>query len=277
MNFGVIFAGGFANGSYQLGFCKAYNEWFENLRPNLVCGTSIGAWNAYILAGNNNIDQLFNDWAEINETNPLKVRNKIFKSTFLDDITNKYTRISEENHTKIYTAVYNVTDKSLEAHLLNTKSVSYKKTMLKAAVSVPKLAKPVEYYSKFYSDAVIKANIPLRILDGENLDFAFCIYFDPTFIPHHPTVKIIPICLKPDFIISMKQMNFSPKNLNRNFQKGYDDALSVFSTLFPKREAHLDNEAFENFISHTQRHFYISPDMVVDHFNYYHTLSFTKK
>lgn len=143
MKLGLCLTGGGAKGAFQAGIIKALNE--NNIIPQVVTGTSIGAVNAYFMISGcyNEMEKYWNEM-DIN-TEDIKPGRIIDNS----QIINKLYSLSgvDERIRAAYINYVHIKDKKLSEVIVNVKNISQEEALdvIKYSSLLP--SRPEDYYT----------------------------------------------------------------------------------------------------------------------------------
>ncbi len=200
---GLMFGGGGAKGSYQLGFIKAFFE--HNLMNSFthISGTSIGAINTLLLMTKKNYEDIKNIWDVIDSSNVFKNRRSIFskdKGIFdLNPLSEVLFNEVSENEIKKskyqgYATAAKMYSKSMMYHQLKTDTMERKvfhlnkvkepREAVMASSSIPIIFGPTEVMGEKYVDGGMLDNYPLNPLLDAGCDIILAVPLDTRFKPY---------------------------------------------------------------------------------------------
>ncbi|MEI7619479.1 MAG: patatin-like phospholipase family protein [Actinomycetota bacterium] len=169
---GFVLGGGGALGAVQVGMLRALLE--RGITPDLVVGTSIGAFNGAILAADptSAVDKLINFWTKTSHINPVRwrgvtpllrwrrtrlslfandalafnIRSQLSGFHLIEDLALPFGAVAVDLHRGVPELF---TDGELESALL-------------ASSAIPGLFPPVHRNQRFYYDGGLADNVPIR-------------------------------------------------------------------------------------------------------------------
>ncbi|NLB85028.1 MAG: patatin-like phospholipase family protein [Acholeplasmataceae bacterium] len=232
---GLVLSGALSKGAYQLGFLKALNEKINTKHIKIIAGTSIGACNAYSFS-TNKLDVLEKLWLEFDISNAFKLwRKVVFKNTIRKHLNILMTD-GDEAKIPFYVTTLRVFpwwkfryirfEGNYQKHWLK---------MINGAVGFPIITGPATFHKfQVYTDGGIVDNIPIRPLNGYDLDLIIVLHFDPKFkINYRAYGKtiVVDVDCSAGIIDGQRSFDFSNKNVSKMIDIGYNNGIKTIDRL----------------------------------------------
>ncbi|HBF77522.1 MAG TPA: hypothetical protein DEF85_02950 [Clostridiaceae bacterium] len=259
MIIGMCLIGGGAKGAFQGGALKRFHE--ANIEPQIVTGTSIGAFNGYfVMKGSYNELEKF--YIDPNEDDFNIKLGMVIDNSSLIDYMKKLEGVNQ-NVKEFFVNYVNINNQELNEKVVNVKKASYEKAIdaVKYSSLLParlKSDRDVEELIRDYDTKKLfdnfKEDVKNGIYDGYNLDGGILNnnflepfkkynvdkliiiglkdgYMPPDYIYNFYNKKDI-IILRPDIKIKPRDtIRFEKDFLNLMFERGYVLASKCLSSL----------------------------------------------
>ncbi len=246
MNIGIVLAGGFAKGAYQVGALKAIREFIPMEDIKYISCASIGALNGYAFAAQKlgKAQEMWQGFCGENaDTNVMR----LLRSDKLQQIITDLASPEDKLYSKLYIAHLNINSMKMVYSELNSMRQHTRKS-LRAGIALPVFNRPVKIENDYYFDGGLVDNIPVYPLMQHKLDYIICIYFDDywyTFEDSYFDNKIVkiffpdPTRAKTSFVISRESVDRMLEDgyeraratLNRVFEEGTDNLPHIYKTI----------------------------------------------
>lgn len=178
MNIGIVLAGGMSKGAYEIGCIKAITDYFGRESVKCVSASSIGTLVAYAFVSDQT-DRLVRELKELD----VRQSGKFFPSMSGNPVLQLKIRDmvldADESWPRMYATVWNFTEKKVDYIPFHTLSKEEAQNYLSASVAIPLFNKGVRLNDCTLFDGAFIDNIPVYPMTKEELDYIFCIYFDP--------------------------------------------------------------------------------------------------
>lgn len=178
MNIGIVLAGGMSKGAYEIGCIQAISEYFGRENIKCVSASSIGALVSYAFISNQT-DLLVQELKEMD----IKQSGKFFPALSGNPVLNlkmrEMVRDVDVSWPHMYATIWNFTERRVDYIPFHTLSREATQNYLSAAVAIPLFNKGIRLNDCTLFDGAFIDNIPVYPLTKEELDYIFCIYFDP--------------------------------------------------------------------------------------------------
>lgn len=232
MNVGIVLAGGFAKGAYQVGALKAIREFVPMEDIKYISCASIGALNGYAYATQKleKAEEMWKGFCGAHESTNVM---RLLRSDTLQQIITDLTSPEDKLCCKLYTAHLNINSMKMVYTELNSQRQHTRKH-LRAGIALPMFNRPVKIEKDYYFDGGLVDNIPVYPLLQHKLDYIICIYFDDywyTFEDSYFDNKIIKIFF-PDPTRAKTSFVISRESVDNMLQGGYDRAYETLSRVF---------------------------------------------
>lgn len=247
MRIGLVLAGGFAKGAYQLGALKALSEFIP--RSEIVCMStaSIGTLNGYAFA-TDQLDFMTSMWKGFCKQGEKFFMTKILKSDLLQQDIKNLSQNGKPLDKTFYSSLFDIKNKAVDYRDLSNIPLENMYDYLRASVAFPIYNKSVKIGNSSFYDGGIVDNIPVHPLTNHELDYLICIYFDDIgykFESSSFDKKIIKVTfpemnnIKNSFFLSANAVdkmieegyNHSHTILSKAFENGYEDKEFVLATI----------------------------------------------
>jgi NTE family protein len=240
-NIGLVLAGGFAKGAFQIGVLKALSELIGQDNTMYISSSSVGSLNAYAYAADK-IQVMENIWREMD----LKGVRSLFKAGVRAPYAYKVvdSLIDDGDLVKgyVYTTCFNMTKASLRYVKLHEVTPQKRRKYLKASVTLPLFSCAVEISGSKYYDGGIIDNIPILPLMKHPLDYVIVIHFDNhtyTFENEYFDNKLIKINFL-DAGLLKNTLSFDKKSISAMLQAGYEQSVPILEMIFKNGADDLD-------------------------------------
>lgn len=177
MRVGLVLAGGFAKGAYQVGALRALEKFVP--KSDIVCisAASIGALNAYAYATDflNGAETL---WQEAVEHGGRRFITGLMRGNVLQDNIDLLVNNASRLPSALYCPLLDWRNKTLAYKDLSKSDSNQLRKYLRASVSLPPYNSPITVEDISYYDGGLVDNIPVAPLVDTELDYVICFYFD---------------------------------------------------------------------------------------------------
>jgi len=232
-NVGVVLAGGFAKGAYQIGALKAIGEFFENNQITCISASSIGALNAYAFIAHK-MDFAEKMWMNHDIKGFSSFIAKYLRGSYFVDVINKLVEESDVVKSCLYVTCFNLT--KIKLNYINLQNV-YKddvREYLRASVTMPMFTHGVDISGIKYVDGGLVDNIPVRPLTKHQIDYAIVIHFDNNnymFENDCFDSKLIKINFLDEKVIK-NSLAFDKDSISYMLSTGYERSMSLLDMIF---------------------------------------------
>lgn len=232
MNIGIVLAGGFAKGAYQVGALKALREFIPMEHIKYMSCASIGTLNGYAFA-TQKLEKAEEMWRGFcGEEESLFVM-KLLRSDKLQQVITNLAVPEDKLYCKLYTAMLNINSMKMVYAEMNSQRQHTRK-MLRGSIALPMFNRPVKIENDHYFDGGLVDDIPVHPLMQHKLDYIICIYFDEywyTFEDEYFDNKIIKIFF-PDPARAKNSFMVSREGVDKMMEAGYARARDVLERVF---------------------------------------------
>jgi predicted acylesterase/phospholipase RssA len=281
---GIVLAGGFAKGAYQVGVLQALDEVLASSTADTltsgeksncrlyISAASIGAVNAcaYVM---NRLDHAEKGWLGFNVKSTRSLLKILRSQTHISSILEAF--VGEKDFAirrDLYVTCFNTSKVLLE--YVNLRKVEPKriKKYLRAGIAVPIFSKPVEIGGNNYLDGAMIDNIPISPLMKHHLDYIIVVHFDKnsySFENEYFDNKLIKINFMDSQIIK-SSFAFDRESISFMMKAGYEHSKAIFEIVFKNGVDDLDyiykQTSFLNSLQN-ERQLRITGDVVVNNIN----------
>ena len=241
MNVGIVLAGGFAKGAYQVGALKAIREMLPTEDVKYISCASIGALNGYAYA-TDKLEKAEEMWRGFCGEEDRIFAMKLLRSDKLQNIIKGLTDPADKLHCKMYTALLNVNSLKMVYTELNCQR-QYTRKYLRAGIALPMFNRPVKIERDSYLDGGLVDNIPVYPLMQHKLDYIVCIYFDDcwyTFEDSYFDNKIVKIFFS-DPTVAQKSFIITRESVDKMIAEGYEHTKNVLTRVFAEGTDNLNH------------------------------------
>lgn len=244
MRVGLVFAGGFAKGAYQVGAIRALQEFVPESDICCISAASIGALNAFAYA-TDNVDGLEKIWRECVPPDQKMLVTKVMSGNSLRQIVSSLSRDAAGPLTKpFYCSLLDWRGKTLVYRDLMPLDARCQRRCLRGGVALPPYNTPVSVDDEniSYYDGGLVDNIPVAPLVNIDLDYVICFYFDETnyqFENAYFDNRIIKISFASKSMLSHSFI-LSQKKIDEMIRVGYEFTKEKLSTVFANGISDLD-------------------------------------
>jgi NTE family protein len=230
---GLVLAGGFAKGAYQIGILKALNEFFRCNEIECISASSIGSINAYAFV-QNQLDIAENMWTSVDIKSFRSFANHYFKGTYITNVINDLVSVKAFAEKNLYITCFNCSKIVLEYINLNKTKKDDIRDFLCAGVAMPVFNGAVTVGGMKYVDGGLVDNIPVKPLIKHNLDYSIVIHFDnQNYIFENNTFdkKLIKI----NFLDEKRIKNsfaFDKQSISYMINTGYNESITLLTSIF---------------------------------------------
>ena len=241
MNIGIVLAGGFAKGAYQVGALKAIQEFVSMEHIKYISCASIGSLNGYAFAANK-LEKAEEIWKGFCDEQESFFVMKLLRGEKLQNIITSLAVPEDKLVCKMYTTVLNINTMKVNYTEMNAVRQHTRK-YLRAGIALPMFNRPVKIEHYSYFDGGLVDNIPVYPLMQHKLDYIICIYFDDywyTFEDDYFDNKIIKIFF-PDPARARTSFVVTRENIDNMMESGYERAKGILNLVFENGIEDLDS------------------------------------
>lgn len=278
---GIVLAGGFAKGAYQLGVLNAIEQTIPTDEVVCVSSASVGSLGAYAYV-TGRMREAEEGWMSMNFSGLRKFTQAVMYRPLLSDAISNVHSEGDVLRIPLYVACFNLSKMVLEyVDLRNALPCTVEKYM-QATMSVPAFFKPVHIGGYEYYDGGLIDNIPVMALKEFDTDYIIVVHFD-NYNHHFESREMDSRIIKLNFLDDgfIKDMfSFDSKSVRMMIDRGYTSAMKLFETFF----AHGTNDIpyILNCISErnevcSQDKYRLTSDVVISNFNKLQRRIVTKK
>lgn len=237
MNIGIVLAGGMSKGAYEIGCLRAISEHFKKAEIKCICASSIGALVGYAYASNQ-LDAFMEEYKEVDISEAGKFFPALSGNTALNCKIRNMVLDNHEDIPETYITVWNYTQRKVEYipfHKLKKHEIQ---DYLSAAIAIPFFNRGIRLNGCTLFDGAFVDNIPVYPMLNMNLDYIFCIYFDPqnyVFENELFDSRIIKINQFPTEK-RWDSFTFNPKHVDEMVTYGYQYTLKTIKSCFSNDE-----------------------------------------
>ena len=236
-NIGIVLAGGFAKGAYQIGILKAIQEYFTINQVKCVSASSIGALNGYAFLVDK-LDVAEEMWLTSEFKSARDFAARYLRSSYFADTVETLVGDSGNPASNLYITSFNCTKLKLEyINLRNVKRENLK-AYLRAGVTLPMFSHAVDIEGKKYVDGGLVDNIPVKplmpLMKKGAIDYAIIIHFgNDNFIFENSAFddKLIRIIFMDEKIVK-NSLSFDPGSIAAMIRTGYEESMALFDIIF---------------------------------------------
>ena len=241
-NIGLVLAGGFAKGAYQIGVLKAIKEFFKDEKIKYISASSVGVLNAYAFT-QDRMDLAEKMWRTQKFTGVLSFFNTYMRSSFITDTIREAACGFSSDQQYFYATYLDLTRRKLNYVNLSAEDPDHIPKYLKASVSLPVLTRPVDIAGTKYADGAMVDNIPVKPLMKHPFDYAIVVHFDQSnyiFENSYFDGKLIKINFLDDKIIR-DSLAFDKDSIEYMINAGFEESMTVFDMIFKNGFEDIEN------------------------------------
>ena len=241
MRIGLVLAGGFAKGAYQLGALRALEQFVPKEDIYCISAASIGALNAYGYA-TDNLDGLDKLWRSTVSPGEKRLITGIMRGETLMRNILMLQKKGKPLEKPLYCSLLDWRNKTVVYPDLSQADVLSQRKYMRAAVSLPPYGMPINVKGISYCDGGLVDNIPVAPLLNVDLDYVICFYFDETnyrFENEYFDDRIIKISFAATSMLSHSFILTNEK-IDEMIRVGYDFTMEKLSTYFANGITDLD-------------------------------------
>ena len=196
----IVISGGGMYGFIFVGILKFLNEYNMIKKIKKYYGTSIGAIILILMAigfnvndiinfainfdfmtlMKNDIDDILSDLSMIRHTDYEYMYKRMIKHKKLDEnIT--LQQLYNINNIELYITGYNITDTNIEIFNHKTHPDIELWKVMYITSAIPAFCNPLKYENKYYCDGGIRNNIPIDIVNKDEIEKTICIYIEKSY------------------------------------------------------------------------------------------------
>jgi len=232
-NIGLVLAGGFAKGAYQIGVLKAIKEYLGDEQIKYISASSIGVLNAYAYV-QDMMDLAEETWRDLKFKGLRSFASIYTNSSYINDTIHENARGLSTDQRYFYATYLNLTNRTLKYVNLCETDPANIKDYLKASVSLPVLTRPVDIDGVKYADGAVVDNIPVKPLMKHPFDYAIVVHFDQNnyiFENRYFDGKLIKINFLDNKIIR-DSLAFDKDSIAYMIKSGFEESMTVFDMIF---------------------------------------------
>jgi len=232
-NIGLVLAGGFAKGAYQVGVLNAIKEYFGDEQIKYISASSIGVLNAYAFV-QDKMDLAAELWRGQKFSGVRSFVNAYARSSHVNDIIRENVAGLPSGQRYFYATYLNLTSRKLNYVNLCETAPENIKGFMKASVSLPLLTKPVDIAGIKYADGAVVDNIPVKPLMKHPFDYAIVVHFDQNnyvFENDYFDSKLIKINFLDNSIIK-DSLAFDKDSVDYMIKSGFEECMTIFDMVF---------------------------------------------
>ena len=232
-NIGLVLAGGFAKGAYQIGVLKAIKEYSIGEHISCISAASIGALNAYAFA-HDKMEEGEEMWRSYNFSGLRSIYATSERGSFIYEAVSSLTDGTEPTEQNLYVPCLNLNKVKLNYVNLKDVKIEHEKYYLLACVTLPMLSLPVKIAGTRYFDGAIVDNTPVKPLMNHQFDYAIVVHFDnDNFIFENEFFdsKLVKVNFLDEMIIK-NSLAFNRDSIACMIDKGYEVSMSIFDIVF---------------------------------------------
>lgn len=241
MRIGLVLAGGFAKGAYQLGALRALEQFVPKENIYCISAASIGALNAYAYA-TDNLDGLDNLWRGAVVPGKKQLITSVMRGNTLLRNIMMLQKKGTPLEMPLYCSLLDWRNKSVVYPDLSEIDRVSQRKYLRAAVALPPYNAPVSVNNISYYDGGLVDNIPVAPLVNVDLDYVICFYFDETnyrFENEYFDDRIIKISFAATSMLSHSFI-LTKEKIDEMIRVGYDFTTEKLKTYFANGISDLD-------------------------------------
>ena len=247
MRIGLVLAGGFAKGAYQVGALRALEKFVPKSDIYCISAASIGALNAYAYA-TDNLNGAEKLWNEAVEHGGRRFITGLMRGNLLQENINRLVNDAQPLSQPLYCPLLDWRTQTLAYQNLSDVKLGDLRKYLRASVALPPYNAPVTVADVSYYDGGLVDNIPVAPLVNTELDYVICFYFDEAnyeFENAYFDNRIIKVSfasesmLSHSFVLTSEKIadmirvgyEFTMERLTPFFEKGKDDLEHIYKTI----------------------------------------------
>lgn len=230
---GLVLAGGFAKGAYQLGALKALSEFIPRSEIKYISAASIGTLNGYAFA-TDQLDFVTSMWKNFCKEDERFFMTKILRSSLLQEDIRKLAKNGRPLDSVFYTSLFDLKNKTVQYSDISKLPVESVTDYLRASVAFPIYNKAVKIDNCSFFDGGIVDNIPVHPITKHKLDYLICIYFDDIGFKFESAAfdkKIIKITF-PDMNNIKNSFFLNSEVVENMISEGYTHTYKILSKAF---------------------------------------------
>lgn len=178
MNIGIVLAGGMSKGAYEIGCINAIVEYFGRESIRCISASSIGTLVSYAFVSDQ-MELLVQRLKEVDVKQSGKFFPALSGNSELNLKIRDFVPGGNAVTSHMYATIWNFTERRVDYVPFHTLTDEAAKNYLCAAIAIPLFNKGVRLNGCTLFDGAFIDNIPVYPLMDEELDYIFCIYFDP--------------------------------------------------------------------------------------------------
>jgi len=233
-NIGLILSGGMAKGAYQIGALEAVAEYLRPEEVKYISSASVGVVNSYAFACDR-LDAAKEMWLSLNDQKKKLFITSIYKNNVLKE-TIKHIGTEPPACRHFYAPILHLKKGDLIYWDIGKEEDPIRRgRLLRAAISFPPFAAPVELDGNNYYDGAMVDNIPVKPLMRHSLDYVICMYFDKynyAFESDYFDNKIVKLNFDDATTLLSESLWMTKDSISDMMQRGYKKAKSVLDFVF---------------------------------------------
>lgn len=233
MRIGLVLAGGFAKGAYQLGALQALSEFIPRSEIRYMSTASIGTLNGYAFA-TDQLEFVTDMWRSFCKEDEKAFITKILRGSALQEDIRNLVSDGNQLDSTFYTALFDIKNKAVQYRDLSKIPRDYVTDYLRASVAFPIYNKSVKLDDCSFYDGGFVDNIPVHPITKHKLDYLICIYFDDIgykFESNSFDKKIIKITF-PNMNNIKNSFFITSQSIDDMIKEGYEHAHKILSKAF---------------------------------------------
>lgn len=233
MKVGLVLAGGFAKGAYQIGALRALEKFIPMEDIQVVSSASIGALNGYAFM-THNLDAAEQMWNNVCNDNSTWFITKLMRSSLLQQNINYLETSGQGLSVPFYCSLLDLMHMNLLYKDISHVSGEDVRQYLKACISLPPYNHSVSIDGVSYFDGGLVDNIPVSPLLELDLDLILCFYFDEAnylFEDRQFDHKVFKIAFPATDMLT-KSFLVSQESIEEMIQEGYRLTMEKLHALF---------------------------------------------
>lgn len=241
MRIGLVLAGGFAKGAYQLGALRALEQFVPKEDIYCISAASIGALNAYAYA-TDNLDGLDTLWRSAVAPGEKRFITGIMRGNTLMRNIMMLQKKGKPLEMPLFCSLLDWRNKTVEYPDLSKTDVLSQRKYMRASVSLPPYGTPIVVKGISYCDGGLVDNIPVAPLLNVELDYVICFYFDETnyrFENEYFDDRIIKVSFAATSMLSHSFI-LTKEKIDEMIRVGYDYTMEKLKVFFANGISDLD-------------------------------------
>jgi len=230
---GIVLAGGFAKGAYQVGVLKAIREFFSPDDVVCISASSIGSLNAYAFL-QDKLDVAERMWGSSDFKGFKAFTTQYLSGKFITGVIDDLVRDAVHPINSFYITCFNYSRLALDYINLKNAEPEQVRDFLRAGVAMPMFVRAVKVNGQRYADGGLIDNIPVKPMVKYPIDYAIVVHFDNgnvVFDNEEFDKKLIKINFIDDRFIK-NSFSFDKDSIAYMLQAGYDRSKALLDKIF---------------------------------------------